>query len=762
VTLQAWGAALAIVASSLLLGNALSLLGFGNRAVAPAVGMSSLIVLSAIAIRLPGRTTTSAVVVLLALVASVALTVKRLGRVTFPAVPLVVGALAAFGAAIPFIANGRVGLPGVSLDNDTAGHLIYAEALRSSTTRGIYGLPSGYPLGPHSLADTISSGLGIRLDLAFTGLLISIVIVTASVAAAGLQNEAAWRRVVVGVLGALVYLFAAFYAEGAFKELMIGLFLLAMVLHLEGVRARADAWSPDRWRDLVPVSLLVAGGIYVYSYPALAWFGLTLVIWLAAEVALDRRWLRRWRGRLRQLARPAAISIGLLLLLLAFSAHQIISFFRTVGVSPAGTGAITTANVGNLAHALSPYEAFGIWNSPDFRLFPANIFHAGELAAFALAVLVIGLARSLERRELLLPAAIAACALIYWRSSHTQSVYVTAKALVIPGPVIVVTGLRGLLRTPPTAVGWLLRLAALATGGAFVLLAGYSSYQVLRDQPVWPAESTQELLSLDTITRGNRVLFLGSDDYAEWLFHDSEVSELGNVSPSLGQAAPRPSKPWVYGSAVDFDSVDSSTLDRFRWVITTNTSYASQPPENFRLVRQLRMYRLWVRTGPGIARRIIEPSGAPGAILNCNTPAGRALSRQTGVASVMRAAPIVTQVSFLTPGATQQVSMPLARGRWDLSLQYVSAVALELSVAQNTWHMPAYVDRPGPFFSIGSVSSHGAPTTVTIHADRPSLITGPSLGPQTTELVATPGPDTREVIPLARSCGRYVDWYRLS
>jgi hypothetical protein len=367
-----------------------------------------------------------------------------------------------------------------------------------------------------------------------------------------------------------------------------------------------------------------------------------------------------------------------------------------------------------------------------------------------------------ERRELLLPAAVAACALIYWRSSHTQSVYVTAKALVIPGPVIVVTGLRGVLRAPPAAVGWPLRLAALAMGSAFVLLAGYSSYQVLRDQPVWPAESTQELLSLDTITRGNRVLFLGSNDYAEWLFRDSEMSELGTISQSLRQAAPRPNKLPVYGSALDFDSVNSPTLDLFRWVITTNTSYASQPPENFRLVRQLRMYQLWERTGAGIARRTIEPSGSPGAVLNCNTPGGRALSRQHGVASVMTAAPIVTPVSLLSPGATEQVSMSLGRGRWDLSLQYVSAVAVELSVARNSWRMPAYLDRPGPFFSVGSVTSDGTPTTVTIHADRPSLITGPGLGPQTSELVATPNPDTRKLMPLARSCGRYVDWYRLS
>jgi hypothetical protein len=238
------------------------LLGFRSGRAAPAVGLALLIIVCGIAIKLPGAAVTAAIVLLIVLIASLTVTVSRWRAADFAIAPVIAALIAALGAAIPFISNGRTGLLGVGLDNDTATHLIYAEALRNSATRAIYGLPNGYPLGPHSVANTISSALGIRLDLAFTGLLIAIVVITALVAANALRGEAGWKRVIAGVLGALVYLVAAYYAEGAFKEPLMGLFLLAMVLSLERVRARWAARTFSRWRGLVPAALLIAAGVY--------------------------------------------------------------------------------------------------------------------------------------------------------------------------------------------------------------------------------------------------------------------------------------------------------------------------------------------------------------------------------------------------------------------------------------------------------------------------------------------------------------------
>jgi hypothetical protein len=782
VILQAWGSAALLVAASALVGHAVSLLGGRCRPIAPAVGLSLLIVVAYTGTRLPGRASTAAALLLILVIASGVVLVVRVRRGTASdgeprgaregrrggAVATVVTiAVSALGAAIPFIANGRIGLLGVSLDNDTAPHLIWGEALRSPVVGHRYGLNLGYPLGPHSLAAALTSGLGVRMDLAFTALLIATVVVTALVAANALVGEPAWKRPVVGVLAALLYMVAAYYAEGAFKEPMLGLLLLAMVLQLEQVRDRWAAGSRARWLVLLPVSALIAGGVYVYSYLAFAWFGLTVAIWLVAELVirpgrLAPARLRQWRSRLLDLLPPALLAAVVMLVLLVPIGQRIISYLQSVGLSPSGSGAISASNLGNLAHALSAYEALGIWQNPDFRFLSANVFHQGELSALALGVLVLGMARALGRRQLILPAAVTACAIVYWRSSHGQSPYVTAKALVIAGPVVAVTGLRGLLHSDATPIPRWLNVIRWAAAVAFVGFAVHSSYQVLRNEPVWASESTSELLSLGRNTSGQTLLFLGNSDYAPWIFHDSEMSALAANTISMAQAAARPRKPIVYGTATDFDSVDPSTINRFRWVITTTTPYASQPPPAFRLVRRLPMYELWERVGTvSLARQVIERSGAPGAVLDCRNRVERALSRRPGVAAVS-AVPVSGALSALPPGGHERVTLRLPAGRWQLSLQYTSPTDLTLSATGHRWRMPAYDDRPGPIFGVGSLRSSGSPLILTVRADKPNFLTGADLVAFTTTVFATRDPDRRTLVPLSRSCGRYVDWYRLS
>lgn len=759
MTFQAWGAAAAIVAASLLLGAAANRVGVRCRAAAPAVGFSLLILLSSVAIKLPGDAGTAAAALLAALLVAAAILVWRRRRIRFPGTTLAVVGLAGFGAAIPFIANGRVGLLGVSLDNDTASHLEYAEGLRSAITRSLYGVPSGYPLGPHSLADALSTGLGVRLDLAFTGVLIATVIITALVAASALRFESWWKRILAGALGSLIYLVAAYYAEGSFKEPIMGVLLLAMVLQLEEVLRSWRSRSSGRLIALVPVAVLVGAMVYVYGYLGLAWPVLALAIWLLAEAVARPSRVRRWREELRDLLPPVLLAGAALLLILLPNAGRILSLISTFGISPSSTGAITTSNMGNLAYPLSPYEALGLWNNIDFRLLPPNLFLAGQLSALAAGVLAFGLAWSVIRRELLLPAAVAACALIYWRSSHGQSPYVTAKALAIAGPVVAVTEVRGLLGSSIRPLSWRLAVPRSAVAALFLFLAAHSSYSALANEPVWTPESTSELLTLDKLTRGQPVLFLGATDYADWLFHDSQMSALAPDSISLEHAGPRPTKLNTYATALDFDSINPANINQFPWVITTNTDYASQPPAGFRLVKQLPMYQAWARVGSVAARGAIDPVGAPGAVLNCRTRAGRALSRSPGTAAVMTP-PVSRTLGATGPGGVISTSMKIPAGRWQLSMQYTSAVDLQVSVEGRRWSMPAYLDRPGPVFAVGSITSVGNPVTLTIRADRPSAMTGDALFAQVSALYAVHLPDTRTLIPLRRSCGRYIDWYR--
>lgn len=762
---QAYGAAALIVLVSVVLGRAICAFAGAERWwAAPAVGLAALIIVAAVAIKLPGNAATAAVVIVM-IVSVAAGYLLRAGRLRPVWTDVAVIIAPALGASLPFLASGRVGLPGVSLLNDTANHLIWAESLRSARMASLWGLGNGYPLGPHSVVATLGTATGMQLDMAFTGLLISVVPITALVAAGVLERAALWRRVVAALLCSLPYLIAAYYGEGAFKETIMAALLLAFVLHLEQVSQRwSEAPIARRWRLALPAGTLIAGAIYTYSYVGIAWFGLCLTLWIAAETALHPSVALRWISR-RRLTAAAPWVVGTIVVAVALLlpvAGQTVTFFRQFGISPSSIGTISAPKA-NLAGPLSPYETLGVWWSSDFRFVPVNSFHAGELGALALAVLLYGLLWSLRRRQLIMPAALSACLVIWWLSSRTGSPYVAAKALVIPAPLILAVGLRGLLARRKGPLG--MRALAVSIAVAFCAVAAYSSYQVLRNEPVEAPEAGQELATFHPVIGDSSVLFLGDDDYSPWQLRPAAVASLSPNTHSLDLAGARPTKPWVYGQALDFDSVLPADLDRFSFVVTSKSPYASQAPANFRLLGGTRLYQLWQRTGPTSARQVLEPSGAPGAVLDCRSRLGRKLRAARGIASVM-ATPVTAPGPGLLAGASASVAIALPTGVWELSIQYVSSFAVDLSSQGRHWTMPAYLGRLGPFFSVGAVAGEGvgSPVTLAVHARRPSFLTGSgdNLFTGIQAIAATRIPDSRRIVPLSRACGQYVDWYRLS
>jgi hypothetical protein len=766
VLLQAYGAALAIIIASLVLGLAVCAVSGADQRwwAAPAVGLAALIVVTGAAIKLPGHAVTAvgAVGVVLAAGAAILIRRGRRGRLLHTRWgDLLVAGASLLGGLLPFIASGRVGLPGVGLDNDTSTHLLWAEALRSPTMAKLWGLGQGYPLGPHSLVATLGTATGMPLDLALTGLLVATVPITALVAAGVLANEAPWRRAIVGLLCSLAYLVAAYYGEGAFKETIMACLLLAFVIHIDQlVTQGSDASATKRLRLTIPAVVLVAGAVYTFSYAALAWFGLSTAVWILAE-ALRRPSLVRHFSR-RDLSRVAPWLAGatiLALVLVLPIAGQAVSLFRSIGTSPAGSGAIPKSALGNLITPLSPLKALGIWWSPDFRLVPATVLHC-ELSAFALAVLGYGMFWSVRRRRLLLPATVVACAMIWLISRHSQSPYVTAKALVIASPVVIAVGLRALLTRGETRPA--IRVMRLGTALLFAGLAAYSSFEVLQNEPVQAPEAGRELAAFHHVIGTAPVLFLGADDYSPWQLRDAAVSTLASGSLSVENVTARPNKPSVDGKALDFDSVALSDLDRFRYVVTSNSPYASQAPANFRLLASMRLYDLWGRTGASVPRQVIEPPGAPGGILDCGSSFGKRLRAARGQASVMTA-PLVVSTAALPAGASR-VPLALPPGTWELSIQYASDFELELTANGKRWTMPAYLGRLGPFFRVGAVTGRGvhSPLTLMTTVPHPSLLTGDRLGAGIPTVAATRIPDTRRIVPLSKARGQYVDWYRVS
>ena len=758
VTFEVWAGAALLLALAVLYGRALTALGVAPPAAAPAVGFGVELIAANIGSELPGLAYTGALILLVLAVVALAVCVLRGERPRLDAAPWVVLAVAVFLCALPFLSNGRTGLLGVSLDNDTAAHLLYAAALASSSVAHALPAPTYYPLAPHALAAALTDGTGIRLDAAFDSFTIATLLVTALVGSAALGREGWWRRVVAGTIIAFFYLEAAYYGEDSFKELILGMLLLGFVVCLEGIREAWTAREGARWSVLIPLAFLFAAGLYSYGYLAAAWYVLIIVIWALSEMVADRRWSpREWRALGREVAVPVVIAAVATVALLAPITNRLLSLFSVFGVSP--NKAITVTNIGDLSGKISPYEALGIWQSLDFRSAPANVFHAGELGAFALAVLLFGVAAALRRRQYALFAGVLACALVYFESAHSQSAYVTAKSLTIAAPLVALAAMRGLLRSggPKLSVpAYWLRGAVAAV---FVVFAVWSSSLVLRSEPVWPMTGPDELMTLSHLTRGSKVLFFGSSEYATWLFDRSTLAGIVPTAQTVasGKAAP-------VGAAVDWDNASAATLNHYRWVVTTNSTNASQAPAAFQLVRRMRMYELWRRVGTVVPRESIDPPNDPGGVLDCSTQFGRRISRKRGVAAVMTE-PIAVGVGVLPIGASPRVSLPLPAGRWELSLQYVSGVPIRVTeLGGPSWAVPAYLDQIGPFFSFAQVRSYGGRMTLEVSTARPSIFTirAAFLEAQVEAIVATRVPDTRTLVPLRRACGRYIDWYRAS
>jgi hypothetical protein len=738
-----------ICAASLLVGRAALVLCRIKEAawLSPPVGLAVLMGLVTVAIRLPGHAVTAAVLAaLLTLAAAAVLVLRRVPPL--PREGLWIALLTGAALLVPFLANGRFGLPGVSFNNDLSVHLLWTEQLRRPD---VTPPPGGYPLGPHAVVATFAEVLGAGVDRAFTGLLAAASVLVALTATGALHVLRAHWRVLAAVAAGLCYLMAAYYAQGAFKETLQVLFVLGFAVGLIELERGGLRPAP---LALVPLGLIAAGTVYNYSYFGLGWPVLTAVLWLAAMAAIA---LFQRRGAAVGPAVGAwlpavGIGTGVAVVLLAPEIPDVLDLFAGSGASPAASGAITTSNLGNLAGPLSPYESFNVWLSNDFRVPPPVTFRAGLLAGIGVAVTAYGLLWSLIRRELALPAAAVAAGLIYLWAAGGESPYVAAKGLVIASPLFMLLALRALLAGRVEA-GGAERLMLRAAAVAFIGLAFASSAMALRSGYVGPRTHPDELADLRTTMRaGGSALALVDDDFLAW--------ELFGV-PVAKPAGTRPGKAWQYGTPYDFDSVAPEELDRYRWVITTRSLAGSAAPPNLRPVRSTRSYRLWERTGPTPRRRVLPEGAAPAAELDCSKRAGRRLSRRDGEAALRLPQVRSADLPALTPGVTTPAALELPPGRWQLSLPYLSAQPLRVRGAGLDVTMPANLDRPGPLWAVGTVEvprrrrlalridmvrhGLGAPTQV----GYPTAVVAQRLGAART-------------VPLREACGRQVDWYRLT
>lgn len=714
------------------------------------VGLATMIVVAVPSLHLPGRATATAVVLFaLVLVGGVALWRDPPQRP--PLSGLLAGAPVALLAAVPFGSAGHAGTLGWSFDNDMAAHLALADAYRSGLVERFNPLLPDYPLGPHALSAVVAQGFGVGVDAAFAGVTIAATVLLGWTALAALRRPRRWAPFVVVPLAGMPFLVAAYYGLGAFKEIMEAVFVVGFAALL--------AFPPElgRLRRWIPAALLLAGTLSVYSFLGVVWPLAFLAAWLVGGAVAELRATRSPAALLahaREGLAPIAVGAGALLVVIVPQIPRL-AHFVTARTGTNGTG-IAKNDLGILVARLPLWEAFGTWGNPDFRYPAPDPVLNGLWVAFAVALVVVGAVWALRRGEWMLVAATALALAIWAVSDRSQSPYVAAKGLVILTPLLMLVAARALVerdegRRRMPQWWW---VAAPALAAVLLVRVGDASWGALRLSPVGPEDHLHELRALQPTLQHRPTLFLGDDDFIKWELDETPVS-----APVIGiPVLPiQPPKPWTYGQSLDLDSLDSTTLNRFDWVIAPRDASASAPPAQLRLVRSTRDFVLYRRTGVIPQRETLAEGDAAAAPLDCRSRAGQAVVRGGGVATV-RPPVVATAGPQLAPGASATVTLPLAAGRWDLVAAYSGPRPIQVAAPGLWTTLPANLDRPGPHWPIGRIAiASGGPVGVTFHSLAGRWTPAAAIT-SVVAVVAVPVGGVRTV-PIARACGKLVDHY---
>jgi hypothetical protein len=592
-----YAAALAICVASLAIGQAVIVVCGRRRwswASAP-VGLALLVAVCWATVRLPGHGAISAIVVLILVAVSLAYLqgkgVWREGLVMgWP-----VAVLAAIAASLPFIVEGHFGILGTSFNPDMSQHLLAADQLAHGHSGQL--IRQGYPLGPHSIVVALNKGLGIGLVRGFSGLSVAVAVLAPLTALAAFRELRPAPRTAAALVVGLAYVVASYFAQGAFKETMLALFLLGFVLCLR------ESWREpiDSQFRFVPAALIAAGSIYVYSFPGLLWLLGTAVIWAIVEL------LRRNRPG-PAVVRPALIALAVLVVLVAPEIGRMIDFHKFETFDPNGPG------LGNLFGQISPFEALGIWPSGDFRLapgdgaVPAAAYYLG--AAFGTVLLLYGIWACWRRRETVVLSGLFVAAVAYLAARVGGTAYTSGKAIQIAAPLCALTILLPLAHyvrlflTGPTgpegtagggaqrglaAVGGDRRQTlALAASVVFIAAAGLCSALALANAPVGPSTYSPALTGFRPLVANDSTVVLASPELLEDDHGENYIAwELRGGRVCIETRAEAEGKP----------------PPGVRYVVTEGSRH--KPPfKNLRVRKARSPYVLWEVTSPLAAHSV--------------------------------------------------------------------------------------------------------------------------------------------------------------
>ncbi len=764
-----------VCCGSLLVGRAaLSIAGEDRWTwLEPAVGFAALVTVTGVLGRLYGHATSAGVGVLLLLVISLVIVLRR--PYAAPGalrIGLTVAAIVTIGLTLPFIINGRWGPLGVGLNNDLGLHLAWSEWLRT----GIGPAPVvGYPIGPHALADVVASLPRINLGPSFIGMVMAITVLTGLTSLGLLTGLKTWSRIVVASLAALSYLSVSYYAQAAFKELALGLFVVAFALAL--TQATRTGLRPYR-RGIGPMLVIALGIAFTYSFAGLAWPIAILGIWtLATPAARAKLEPRRVLGHLKNWRVVGLIGAG-------FAAVVFLAFVGPFGF----VGGFSDVAGADTFGPVSPLEALGIWPTPYYRLDGLErLAHPAIFGAIGVLVLLIGIVTLYRRRDTVIASALAGCVTLYLIALALTGDYSRAKALIVASPLVMLIVAGALLSGPSSAIGpekarrLPIRMGWIVIAIVFIGGAVYSSFITLRQAPVGPPGHGAELQAFIPEIRGQQVIYAGQDRFAAYELRGADAA-VPLVEFPDDRILESPTKPFSTGTAyspIDFDSFSFGTLNHTPYVITSAAAWDSKPPPNFRRVSRTPSYILWKQFAETpINRNTFLEGGEAAAKVDCVAPETKIFVAGKGIAWLFPD-PVIGGIETWSngdrPGLGDETSQTftLPKGTWRLSLQYFSPVDLTLGAPGFEQVLPAALDgeRPstislknsGQYWPAGQFTqSVGGPVTFTIKVAGRSAIqklSGFSGSAHLSRLVAVPNkPDS--VVRLGNTCGRWIDHYQ--
>ena len=425
----------------------------------------------------------------------------------------------------------------------------------------------------------------------------------------------------------LSYLGASYMAQGAFKEPLQALILIAFAVLLAQVIGMATAADiPDRKRlgrgvrpilRVLPLAVLTAASVFNYSLPGLLWIGAVSALVIAARV-----WVVKPRPKLPSdwKSRFAPYAIGMLLLLILATIQEwsrIADFAKLEALNPERFG----SDLGNLKGAISPLEALGIWPTGDYRTAAAN---AGgpTIAFYALAAVRPGGARGrLPRR----PQALAL--------RPAGGVGRDRRGLGADGAVQhslhrrqgagdrLATGHadRDARRAPRPRAGPGRARRRLPSGRLRLQLPRPASGF---GRPRRPRDGAGAVAVPSSRTSRSCSLVATTSSATSWRARARSPGSSPTTTPS-----PTPAVAFKQGEGggekFDVDALFPQTLDSFDWIVATKGGPQSSPPPRYMPRAETDDYILYERTGSTGKRKTLEEGIYPGAVLDCRPAPAR-------------------------------------------------------------------------------------------------------------------------------------------